>query len=281
MGSNFSKELPGQESKAEIILNAKPSCWVLSQRPLCRPEKVARIREIGAGEELIDLCLRKAAWPISLAEIINQLATDNFRQVYVHLDGKVQQQIEVLITPPTLLSGLPRKQRAESEIWKTREQIHKLKTEPIDLGKTRTRRTWKKVTEVLHAQGLLLNKTQNQIYWTLKDKRENPNLSPEDKKLLEEMFGRTERGKIKQQVDEMADAIELARVRLSWEETHKTLLDFFGWTGTLQQLMGAYARIRVEREKAQSAQQPAETAEARRKRRPHKSMISQLKRTKA
>jgi hypothetical protein len=262
MGSNFSKELPGQESKAEIILNAKPSCWVLSQRPLCRPEKVARIREIGAGEELIDLCLRKAAWPISLAEIIYQLATDNFRQVYVHLDGKVQQQIEVLITPPTLLSGSPRKQRAESEIWKTREQIHKLKTEPIDLGKTRTRRTWKEVTEVLHAQGLLLNKTQNQIYWTLKDKRENPNLSPEDKKLLEEMSGRTERGKIKQQVDEMADAIELARVRLSWEETHKTLLDFFGWTGTLQQLMGAYARIRVEREKAQSAQQPAETAEA-------------------
>ena len=260
MGSNFSKELPGQESKAEIILNAKPSCWVLSQRPLCRPEKVARIREIGAGEELIDLCLRKAAWPISLAEIINQLATDNFRQVYVHLDGKVQQQIEVLITPPTLLSGSPRKQRAESEIWKTREQIHKLKTEPIDLGKTRTRRTWKEVTEVLHAQGLLLNKTQNQIYWTLKDKRENPNLSPEDKKLLEEMFGRTERGKIKQQVDEMAEAIELARIRLSWEETQTTLQEFFGWTGTQQQLMGAYARIRVEREKAQSAQKAAETA---------------------
>ena len=78
--------------------------------------------------------------------------------------------------------------------------------------------------------------------------------------MLEEMFGRTERGKIKQQVHEMADAIELARVRLSWEETHKTLLDFFGWTGTLQQLMGAYARIRVEREKAQSAQKAAETA---------------------
>ena len=37
MGAIFPKELPGQESKAEIILNAKPSCWVLSQRPLSRP----------------------------------------------------------------------------------------------------------------------------------------------------------------------------------------------------------------------------------------------------
>jgi hypothetical protein len=68
--------------------------------PLQLLEKVARIRQIGAGEELIDLCLRKAEWPIPLAEIINQLATDSFRQVYVHLEGKVQQQIEVLITPP-------------------------------------------------------------------------------------------------------------------------------------------------------------------------------------
>jgi hypothetical protein len=74
------------------------------------------------------------------------------------------------------------------------------------------------------------------------------------------MFGRTERGKIKQQVDEMADAIELARVRLSWEETQNTLQDFFGWTGTLQQLMGAYARIRVERAKTQPSEQPTEAA---------------------
>ena len=229
--------------------------------PLQLLEKVARIREIGAGEELIDLCLRKAEWPISFPEIINQLATDSFRQVYMHLEGNVQRQIEVLISPPTLLNGSPRKQRRESEIWQAREQIHKLKTEPINSGKTRTRRTWKQVTEALHAQGLLVNKTQEQIYWTLKDKRENPKLSPEDKKLLEEMFGRTERGKIKQQVEEMADAIELARLRLSWEETHKTLQDFFGWTGTLQQLTGAYARIRIERQKRQASEQPRQIAE--------------------
>jgi hypothetical protein len=37
MGSNVSKELP----------NAKPSCWVLSQRPLCRP------KERGEGNEAL------------------------------------------------------------------------------------------------------------------------------------------------------------------------------------------------------------------------------------
>ena len=76
--------------------------------------------------------------------------------------------------------------------------------------------------------------------------------------MLEEMFGRTERGKIKQQVDEMADAIQLARVRLSWEETQTALQEFFGWTGTLQQLMGAYTRIRVERQKTKLSEQPRE-----------------------
>ena len=38
----------------------------------------------------------------------------------------------------------------------------------------------------------------------------------------------------------------------------KTLQDFFAWTGTLQQLMGAYARIRVEEEKVESAKPPRE-----------------------
>lgn len=218
-------------------------------------EKVARIREIGAPEELIDLCLQKADWPHSLSEIISQLGTNDFRQIYVHLDPTVQRQIEILISPPTLLTPM-RKHRAESEIWLNRQQIHKLKTEPVDLGKTRTRRTWKEVIEALHAQGLLTDKTQDQVYWTLKDKRQNPNLFPEDKKLLEDMFARTQRGQIKEQVQEMAEAIKLARTRFSWEETHKTLQDFFGWTGTLQQLMGAYARIRVEEEKVESAKPP-------------------------
>ena len=220
-------------------------------------EKVARIREIGAGEELIDLCLQKANCPLSLSQIISELGTNDFRQIYVHLDPKVQQQIEILISPPTLLTS-GRKQRAESEIWLNRQEIHKLKTEPVNLGKTRTRRTWKEVAEALQAQGLLKDKTQDQVYWTLKAKRENPNLSPEDKKLLEDMFARTERGKIKEQVEAMAEAIKLARLRLSWKATHQTLKDFFGWTGTLQQLMGAYARIRVEEQKAESAKKPPE-----------------------
>ena len=224
-------------------------------------EKVARIREIGAGEELVDLCLRKADWPLSLSEIISQLGTNDFRQIYVHLDPTVQHRIEILVSPPALLPPV-RHRRPESEIWQNREQIHKLKTEPVDLGKTRTRRTWQEVVEALHAQGLLTNKTKDQIYWTLKDKKQNPHLSPTDKQLLEDIFGRTQRGRIKDQVQQMAEAIKLARTRFSWEETHKTLQDFFGWTGTVQQLMGAYARIRVEEEKGESAKPATE--------RPHK-----------
>ena len=81
--------------------------------------------------------------------------------------------------------------------------------------------------------------------------RQNPHLSPEDKHLLEDIFARTQRGQIKDQVQQMAEAIKLARTRLSWEDTHKTLQDFFGWTGTLTQLVGAYARIRVENQNKQ------------------------------
>ena len=220
-------------------------------------QKVARIREIGAPEHLIDLCLQKAGWPRSLSEIISQLGTNDFRQIYVHLDPKIQHQIEILISPPTLLTPV-RKHRAESEIWLNRQQIHKLKTETVDLGKTRTRRTWKEVIEALHAQGLLTDKTQDQVYWTLKDKRQNPNLSPEDKKLLEDMFARSQRGQIKDQVQQMAEAITLARTRFSWEETHKTLQDFFGWTGTLRQLVGAYARIRVQNQNKQPKEEAPE-----------------------
>ena len=209
-------------------------------------EKIARIRLIGADEQLINLCLKKAEWPISLEQIIAQLATDDFRQIYIHLDPKVQAQIETLISPPTFLTPA-RKPRVESEIWQNRHIIHKLKTESVNLGKTRSKRTWKEVTTALHEQNVLPEKTQEQIYWTLKDKRESPNLSTEDKTLLDQIFARTERGKIKQQIEEMADAIEMARLRLSWEETQTTLEDFFGWTGTIKQLMGAYARIRIER----------------------------------
>jgi hypothetical protein len=227
-------------------------------------EKVARIRQIGAGEELVDLCLRKAEWPLSLNEIITALGSDTFRQVYVHLDPKVQQEIEVIITPPTLLQTATRKPRRESEVWQAREQIHKLKTESLTLGKTRTRRTWKEVTEELHKQDLLVDKTQDQIYWTLKDKRENPKLSPEDKQLLDEMFSRTDRGRIKKEVDEMADVIDVSRQRHSWEETQKILEEFCDWKGSLKQLMGAYARVRSEREKANAAT-GAETEEAKEK----------------
>jgi hypothetical protein len=219
-------------------------------------QKLARIREIGAGEELIDLCLKKANSPLSFSEIVEQLATNDFRQIFVHLDPDVQHQIEILISPPTLLAPM-RKHRAESQIWLHRQQIHKLKTEPIDLGKTRTRRTWKEVIDALHAQGLLTDKTKDQVYWTLKDKRDNPRLTAEDKKLLEDMFARTQRGKIKEQVAAMAEPIKLARLRMSWEETHEILRDFFGWTGNLQQLMGAYARIRVEEQKVEGKNETA------------------------
>ena len=79
-------------------------------------EKIARIRLIGADEQLINLCLKKAEWPFALEEIIAQLATDDFRQIYIHLDPKVQAQIETLISPPSLLPPA-RKPRVESEIW--------------------------------------------------------------------------------------------------------------------------------------------------------------------
>ena len=75
------------------------------------------------------------------------------------------------------------------------------------------------------------------------------------------MFARSERGQIKEQVQEMAEAIKLAHKRLSWEETQKTLEDFFGWNGSLQQLMGAYARIRVQEGKAPANQQSGNGAE--------------------
>jgi hypothetical protein len=222
-------------------------------------EKIARTRLIGADDQLINLCLKKAEWPFSLEEIIAQLATDDFRQIYIHLDPKVQAQIETLISPPSLLPAA-RKPRVESEIWQARHEIHKLKTESINLGKTRTKRTWKEVTAALHEQDILPEKTQEQIYWTLKDKRESPNLSAEDKTLLDQIFARNERGKIKQQIEQMADAIEMARSRLSWEETQATLQDFFGWSGTMKQLMGAYARIRIERlNKIKPASEPAKT----------------------
>jgi hypothetical protein len=209
----------------------------------------------GTIEQLINLCLQKANWKLTFEEIVAQLATDEFRQIYIHLDPKVQGQIEILISPPSLLHTPVRKQRTESEIWQARHLIHKLKTEVMPLGKTRTRRTWKEVTKALHEQNVLTEKTQEQIYWSLKDKRETPHLAEEDKVLLDQIFARNERGKIKEQIEQMAEAIELARVRLSWEETHTTLQDFFGWSGTLKQLMGAYARIRVERSKNKPADQ--------------------------
>jgi hypothetical protein len=36
-GSNFAKQLPVQEAEMEIQPNSRPSCWVLSQLPLCYP----------------------------------------------------------------------------------------------------------------------------------------------------------------------------------------------------------------------------------------------------
>jgi hypothetical protein len=72
------------------------------------------------------------------------------------------------------------------------------------------------------------------------------------------MFARIQRGQIKDQVQQMAEAITLARTRFSWEETHKTLQDFFGWTGTLRQLVGAYARIRVQNQNKQTKEEAPE-----------------------
>jgi hypothetical protein len=50
-GSDFAKELPVQESKTEIQPNAMPSCWVLSQLPLCYPLIVSekQISQNGTG----------------------------------------------------------------------------------------------------------------------------------------------------------------------------------------------------------------------------------------
>jgi hypothetical protein len=222
--------------------------------------KIAKYRSIGAAEQVIDLCLKKAGSEKNLEQIITQLASPNFREIYIHLDRKVQADIEILITPPSLLNTPIRNQKIESEIWQNRALIHKLKTETVQAGKARTRRTWKEVTTALHEANVLKDKTQEQIYWSLKDKRQNPKLADPDKKLLDELFGHNQRGKIKQQVDQNAEVIRLARTTLSWEETHLMLQDFFNWTGTLKQLMGGFARIRLEQEKnkaqAKSENQP-------------------------
>jgi hypothetical protein len=211
--------------------------------------KIAKYRSIGAAEQVIDLCLKKAGSEKTLEQIITQLATPNFREIYIHLDKTVQADIEILISPPSLLNTPIRNQKIDSEIWQNRALIHKLKTEAVQAGKARTRRTWKEVTTALHEANILNDKTQEQIYWSLKDKRKNPKLSDSDKKLLDELFGNNQRGKIKEQVEQNAEVIRLARTTLSWEETHLMLQDFFNWTGTLKQLMGGFARTRLENEK--------------------------------
>ena len=229
-------------------------------------DKIARIRELGASDELIDICLKKANASITFTELVSELSSEKFRPLYTNLDPKTQHQVEVMVTPPSLLAQSPRRHRRESEIWQARHEIHKFKTEVLtqENGKGRSRQTWKRVTELLHKDGLLKDKTQQQIYWTLKDKRDSQNLPAEDRKLLDEMFARTERGRIKQQVEELADMIQTSRQNLSWEETQDILKEFGGWTGTLQQLQGAYARVRSKEQQTdtKSSNKNAKTEKA-------------------
>ena len=217
--------------------------------PIPLLQKIAKIREIGADTELIDLLLKKANHSLTLEEIIAEFGSYQFRQVYVNLDPELQHQIEIIISPPTLLGAPGRRARKESEIWQQRELIHRLKTEPVETKEGTKRRTWEEVTKELHAQGVLKEKSKDQIYWTLKDKHNNANLSPEDKKLVDEMFVRVQRGSLKTQVEQMADIISMARQRHTWDETQKILAEFADWKGTLQQLMGAYARVRSKHQK--------------------------------
>ena len=85
MGSNFSKELPGQESKAEIMLNAKPSCLVLSQHPLCRPNRGPR--SIPAPRPLVDENLGQGD--------LSAAAPDKWRYIKTLTFGSVGTQTEV------------------------------------------------------------------------------------------------------------------------------------------------------------------------------------------
>ena len=230
--------------------------------PLDLLAKIARIRALGAQNEVLDICLQRANAQItSFSELVDALSQNHFRQIYTNLPPEIQQQIEAITSPILVAGSSNRRSRKESPIWAARHQIHKLKTEITQQqnGKGRSRQTWKRVTEALHKEGLLTDKTQQQIYWTLKDKRDSQSLTPEDKKLLDEMFARTERGKIKEQVEDLADMIEATRKTLSWEDTLQVLKDFGGWTGSLQQLQGAYARIRIKR---QAAQEKAKAKEA-------------------
>lgn len=84
--------------------------------PLPLLEKIAKIREIGADTELVDLLLAKAKHPLSLEDIINQLGADDFRSLYLHLEPELQRQVEIVVTPPSLLATAGRKARKESEI---------------------------------------------------------------------------------------------------------------------------------------------------------------------
>ena len=223
--------------------------------PIPLLQKIAKIREIGADTELINLLLKKANHSLTLEEIITELGSDQFRQVYVNLDPELQHQIEIIVSPPTLLGGPGRRARKESEIWQQREIIHELKTEPLQTEEGTKRRTWEEVAKELHARGILTNKTKDQIYWTLKEKRDNAGLSPEDKKLVDEMFVRVQRGTLKTKVEEMADIITVARQRHTWEETQKILAEFGDWKGNIQQLMGAYARIRLKQKKEEQVKE--------------------------
>lgn len=218
--------------------------------PLDLLEKIARIRELGASDKLIDICLKKAQANITFVDLVTELGSQNVRALYTQLDPKTQHQIEVMITPPSLLAQAPRRHRKESEIWQARHEIHKLKTEILtqENGKGRSRQTWKRVTELLHEKGIIKDKTQQQIYWTLKDKRDSQNLSADDRKLLDDMFVRVERGYLKTQIEGMADIITVARQRHSWKETQKMLEEFADWHGSLAQLMGAYSRLKAKKE---------------------------------
>lgn len=204
-----------------------------------RRDFLATVRE---SVELINLLLKKVNHPFTLEELIAQLGSDQFRQVYIGLDPELQHQIEIIVSPPTLLRAPGRRARKESEIWQQRQLIHQLKTEPIQTGEDTKRRTWEEVTVEIHSRGILTHKTKDQIYWTLRDKRDDATLTPEDKQLLEDIFVRLQRGSLKLQVERMADIISVARQRHTWHQIQTMLVEFASWQGTVKQLVGAYFR---------------------------------------
>ena len=60
-------------------------------------EKLARIKELGASDHLINICLKKAGCPYPVEEIRTRLRTKEFRQIYLALGLRAQDSIDELL----------------------------------------------------------------------------------------------------------------------------------------------------------------------------------------